>query len=206
MAVAKQIRLKEEADAVAARKAECTKEIDEAHTTINKNQEEYDKQLLTLSSGFLVLSLAFIKDIVPTENAIYRGLLYSSFVVLSTCVLAVLASYQISNIGLSKAKEYWEHQREGDILTPFPYGYAAFIRRWNIVSGLLFVLGIVLSVSFVVINLHQEALVPDKFVKVQEGAQMKTIPSGDWAQKGANVKAPPPPPSPTPKPPTDNKK
>lgn len=181
----KQTRPDKDAD---AHKAECNKEIDDAHATINKNQEEYDKQLLTLSSGFLLLSLAFIKDIVPTKEAICRGLLYSSFIVLSACVLAVLASYQISNIGLSKAKEYWERKRDGDPI-PFPYGYAAAIRLWNIVSGLLFFIGIVLSVSFVVVNLHQEAVMPEKFVKVQEGAQMKTPSSGDVVQKGANIKA-----------------
>jgi len=196
------IQLKWDAANLAARNAECAKERDEAHASINKNQEEYDKQLLTLSSGFLVLSMAFIKDIVPTEHAVDRGLLYTSFIVLSFCVLAVLASYQISNLGLTKAKEWWERRAQSTVDEPFPYGHAKFIRGWNFFTGLLFFVGIVLTVSFVVINLHQEAVMSEKVVRVQEGAQMKTVPSGGWVQKGATVKAPPP----APKPPSGGKK
>jgi hypothetical protein len=204
-AAARQARLKREVEADAAHKAGCTKEIDETHATINKNQEEYDKQLLTLSSGSLLLALAFIKDVVPTDQAIDRWLLYASFVVLTICVLSVLASYQISNAGLSRAKLYWENQRDGDKQMPFPYHRAEMIKRWNFFSGIAFSFGIILAMCFVIINLHQEAILSDQRSRTTDGQQVKIPASGDWAQKGANIKAPPRP-APQPRPPADNKK
>ena len=182
----------------AARILECNAEINECHASTNKNQEEYDKQLLTLSSGLLALSLAFIKDVVPMPQAAHKGLLYSSFVFLTLCVFATLASYQISNLGLAKAKKHWESKRDTDHPTGFPYGLAVFIRIWNVITGMLFTFGIVLTVSFVVTNLHQETALPHNSTELKEGAQIRVPASGDLAQKGANLKAPPKPPPPPP--------
>ena len=85
--LAKQIETQRVTAAAIASKAECEKEVDLAYSTINKNQEEYDKQLLTLSSAFLALSLTFTKDVVPFHSAAHKWLLYSSFVVLSIACL-----------------------------------------------------------------------------------------------------------------------
>lgn len=156
--IAKRIQTKQEAADKAARTAECTKEIDGIYATKNTNQAEYDKQLLTLSSGFLVLSLAFIKDIVHTDQAVHRGLLYASFIVLSVCVLLVLASFQVSNSSLDQAKEWYENRMAGDLATEFPYRAARLIDCFNIFSGIIFMVGIVLAVSFVIINLQREGI------------------------------------------------
>ena len=171
------------------RKAECAKEVDLVYSTINSNQEEYDKQLLTLSSGFLALSLAFIKDVVPFKEALHRGLLYTSYVALSCCVLGVLFSYQISIQGLFKAKAYWEEVSEGKEVE-FPYGFARVIRYFNWATGMMFALGVFLTVSFVISNFRREVQVEKKIVPLQEGQQMKT-PSK--VEKGAHLKAPKPP-------------
>ncbi len=88
--------------------AEIQKEIDDVYATINEDQAEYDKQLLTLSSGFLAVSLAFIKDIVPLKDAELLWILYLSFILLAFCIVSVLFSYQFSIAGLFKAKEYWD--------------------------------------------------------------------------------------------------
>lgn len=173
------------------RKAECIKEVDLVYSTINGNQEEYDKQLLTLSSGFLALSLAFIKDVVPFKEALHRWLLYTSYGALSCCVLGVLLSYQISIQGLFKAKAYWEEVGEGNKQAEFPYGFAKVIRYFNWSTGVLFGLGVLLTVSFVISNLHREVQVENKVVPLQEGQQMKT-PSK--VEKGAHLKAPTPTP------------
>ena len=39
------------------------------------NSEKYDNAILTLSTGILAISLAFIKDIVPLNKALYVFLL-----------------------------------------------------------------------------------------------------------------------------------
>jgi hypothetical protein len=50
-----------------------------------KNAAPYDKAILTLSSGALALSFAFIEDLVLPAHARYNGTLYAS------CSLFVLA-------------------------------------------------------------------------------------------------------------------
>jgi len=137
--------------------AECAKEIDDAHTTINNNQQEYDKQLLVLSSGFLAVSLAFIKDVVPLARALHLWLLYSSFIVLVMCVLLVLFSYQLSNAGHTKVKKYWQALKAGDKKVEYPHGYAKWVTNVNIASGVVFLLGITLTIIFVSLNIHHEA-------------------------------------------------
>ena len=170
------------------RKTECAKEVDLVYSTINSNQEEYDKQLLTLSSGFLALSLAFIKDVVPFKEALHRWMLYTSYGTLTCCVLGVLLSYQISIQGLFKAKTYWEEISDGK--TPdFPYGFAKVIRYFNWSTGVLFATGVFLTVSFVVSNLHTEVRMEKKIVPLQEGQQMKTPAK---VEKGAHLKSPAP--------------
>jgi hypothetical protein len=94
-----------------ARVDECNKEIDDIFERIGDDQSEYDKQLLTLSSGFLAVSLAFIKDVVPLKDAEFLCLLYSSFGLLALCIMVVLFSYQFSISGQLKAKEYWSARR-----------------------------------------------------------------------------------------------
>jgi hypothetical protein len=191
--LARRVELKKAADEKIVDQALCDKEIDEIHATINKNQEEYDKQLLTLSSGFLLLSLAFVKDIVHTDQAIWRGLLYGSFVTLGFCVLLVLASFQVSIFGHDKAKDYWENRKDGDAKLLFPYGFAKKIRLLNIATGVTFMLGIILCMAFVIINLHREATMSNKPI-AKDGLNTRVPAPLDVLQKGANMKVPPPPP------------
>ncbi len=70
--------------------AECMKERDSAFEASNKEQAEYDKQLLTLSAGTLALSLSFIKDVVPLEDAIFLWALYFVWVLLFSCIFRSL--------------------------------------------------------------------------------------------------------------------
>jgi len=159
----------------AAHQAECKEEIGISYTNIVKNQEEYDKQLLTLSAGYLVLSMSFIKDIVHLDQSVSRGLLYASFILLAACTILVLLSYQISNQGQYAAKEYWEDQKGKDRKMAFPYGYAQLIRVMNWGTGILFCAGIVSSVAFVIVNLHHQAAMANQ-VLINATSGPKTIP------------------------------
>jgi hypothetical protein len=157
---------------------EIQKNIDEVYTTINENQAEYDKQLLTLSSGFLAVSLAFIKDVVPLKDAELLWILYLAFVLLALCIVTVLFSYQFSIAGLFRAKEYWDSLLAGNKDAKFPYAFARHIRRVNKVSGILFLLGVSSLVLFVILNVNHEANNP--------------IDRNAVTTNGANIKAPPP--------------
>jgi len=173
-------------------RAEIQKEIDDVYQTINENQAECDKQILTLSSGFLAVALAFIKDVVPLKEAELLWLLYLAFALLVICIFSVLFSYQFSIAGLFKAKEYWDHRLLGKD-TDFPYAYARYIRLVNRISGILFLLGVCSLVLFVILNLNHEANLPSNPATAQDGAYSR-VPSGsETLETGANIKLPPPP-------------
>lgn len=168
---------------------ECKKEIDEIFKTINSDQAEYDKQLLTLSSGFLAVSLAFIKDVVPLQDACALPLLYTSFILLGMCIMLVLFSYQFSISGHLKAKEYWEKKQAG-ANDPFPYRHADLVKRLNRISGFLFGFGVSSVVLFVILNLHHEAAMQTNRGIAQDGALMKTPSNKGSEERGSLIKAP----------------
>jgi hypothetical protein len=58
------------------------------------SSDEFDKSLLTFSSGALGLSLAFIKDIVPLNQAGWLPWLYFSWVSFAACIAVTIASFQ----------------------------------------------------------------------------------------------------------------
>jgi hypothetical protein len=67
-----------------------------ARQNIRDSTSDFDKNLLALSSGALGISLGFIKDIVPLEQAIWLSLLYWSWFLFASCILATLSSFQFS--------------------------------------------------------------------------------------------------------------
>lgn len=174
----------------------CEKQIDEIFKTINSDQAEYDKQLLTLSSGFLAVSLAFIKDVVPLKDAAFLALLYISFCSLAACIMLVLFSYQYSISGNFKAKAYWEERRDGNLKIKFPMKHAENIKRINRLSGFLFGAGVLLLVLFVIINLHQEVKVSATNRGIaNDGALLRVPPSNQGEERGSHIKVPTAPPT-----------
>ena len=171
---------------------EFKKEIDDTYATINRDQGEYDRQLLTLSSGFLAVSLAFIKDVVPLKDAEFLPILYTAFILLGCCIMLVLFSYQFSISGHLKAKEYWDNRLAGNESAAFPLRHAKFVKLVNWIPGILFGLGVSLLVTFVILNLHHEAQMSNiRKTIAQDGAYMKTPSPGEKVEKGAHIKVPP---------------
>jgi hypothetical protein len=169
------------------------KEIDDAYKEINANQAEYDKQILTLASGFLALTLVFLKDIVPMRIAAHHWLLYTSWGVLTACIICVLFSYQFSISALFGAMDYWGKRVDPNATPEFPAGHAAWVKGINILSGLLFVGGVILAVAFAITNLNRQqekAVSPDATTTVQSGKPTPPTQPGSYPK----VPTPPPPP------------
>jgi hypothetical protein len=166
-------------------KAKCEKERDDAFESINKSQEEFDKQLLTLSTGLLAVMLAFVKDVVPLNQEIYLPLLYISGSLLGLCILSVLLSFRISVMGHFRAMNYWEGQMFGQD-RKFPYGYARVVRCFNEISGGLFFVGVVCCLLFVGFNLHHGVQMGRD--QLNEGREIK--PPSDLEKRGQNIKVP----------------
>jgi hypothetical protein len=196
--------------------AECAKERDSAYETLNHDQAEYDKQLLTLSAGFLVLSLAFIKDVVPLNHAAHLWALYLAFILIGTCVCLVLFSYQYSIHAHLSVGSYWQHRSHvphGGKQTGrkrFQVGLRRLFRRikrdekrtrrLNLLSGGLFLVGVFFLVGFVISNISRQALMSSSErkpevppVHIEQPAHRNDSPK-PMPPQGGIVKVPPPPP------------
>jgi hypothetical protein len=60
---------------------------------LQKAHEDFDKTVLTLSGGALVVSITFVKDIVGPGSVIHKGLLMLSWFCWGISVTSVLISY-----------------------------------------------------------------------------------------------------------------
>src|SRR6266576_3941345 len=69
---------------------------DKAWEDIKSGTENFDKYMLTFSSGALGLSLAFIKDAVPLKTAVWITSLVGSWIAFVLCILATLLSFRLS--------------------------------------------------------------------------------------------------------------
>lgn len=188
------------------------------------NSEAYDKAVLANASGGLGLSLAFIKDVVPFATATHIWSLKLSWLLLTAAIFAVMASFQLSQRGLS-----WERARtlrvceakDGEEVE----SAESEVNRWNQATvwtnraaGALFVLGVIVTMAFVWINVHppespvahsaetgraQEVPMTDS----RRGTTTRGIPTGDAASAPTfqrpspkpTAPAPTPPPKPAPK-------
>ena len=151
---------------------ECERERDDAFETLNKDQAEYDKQLLALSSAFLGVSLAFIKDVVPLKDAVHLWEFDVALGCLLGCVCLVLLTFQYSIHSHLQLARYWEKkgkslQAADDEKTKINNELeelrlrlsrkGIWIKRLNWVSGVLFGLGVIFLVAFVLVNMHRAA-------------------------------------------------
>ncbi len=176
----------------------CKAESDEAYKTILKNQEEYDKQLLTLSTGLLAVVIAFLKDVVHLDSSVYLIFLYLGLLCLGWTICCVISSFQVSIRALESVRDYFKKRYEGNTDYPFPEYLIKRVRTINIVGGISFIAGVALIIFFIITNLVHQSRPKDQTMKptsLQEGAPIKTpLHSGD-GQRGSTLKLPIQPPT-----------
>jgi hypothetical protein len=159
------------------------------------NSEAYDKAILTLSSGFLALSLTFIKDIVPRAQLSHTWLLYLSWGTLAAAILCTVVSFRVSNAAieaqLHRAHRYFI-ERDEDAFKKTPL--AKLVEGLNVSSGLAFIVGVVLTAVFVISNFTGASFMTNKpqgggRTQIHEGhvvPPMQKI-TGDLVKKGQPV-------------------
>ena len=112
-----------------------------------KSQEQYDKTLLTLSTGALGLSFAFIIDIVNISSATNINYLTGSWICLTLSILCILISFLSAKHALDKAIEA---EDSGEV-------YESSIDRLtsilNWMSAAFFVNGLIFLTVFIKLNL-----------------------------------------------------
>jgi len=120
--------------------------------------EEYDKAILTLSSGFLALSIAFVKDVVPLTHVIWMPALIASWVLFAVSVLSTLISFVVSQHAYDVQKQnlddYFLHNIEDACHRPNQLTTAT--TALNYLSGLCFIAAVVLTIVFASANFKNE--------------------------------------------------
>ena len=120
------------------------------------SSENFDKSVLTLSSGGLAVSLGFLKDFLPIDQSAWSWTLYASWTALTVATVVTMLSFLAS----AKAQEYQQEagqtyylQRDESKLALNPWDRVVI---WmNRVAGFGFVSGVILTTLFVSINLER---------------------------------------------------
>jgi hypothetical protein len=117
-----------------------------------KAQEDYDKNLLTLSGGALGISFAFVKDFISDNVIVLPTLLFFSWISWGMSIVGVLFSFYFSMRAIRKSIDQVD---KGVIYSSQPGGgYSKITSILNLLSGLFFITGIVLIAVFVLNNLR----------------------------------------------------
>lgn len=114
------------------------------------NYENLDKAVLSLSSGALVLSMAFFKDVVPLEQVVQIKLLFVSWILLGLTISANLISFWVSQ----KAHDVRLDEIDGPKITVND-SYSLWTERLNRLGIILFLAAIGCSIVFVIVNVSE---------------------------------------------------
>jgi hypothetical protein len=116
-----------------------------------KSQEDFDKTLLTLSSGGLGLSLFFLKDIVGGKVIERSCYLLSGWAFLAISLGLVLLGFFLSRRALRKSIDQIDR---GTIYIERPGGMWTIVVEWlNVLGGVFFLAGIGCIIWFAVGNI-----------------------------------------------------
>lgn len=156
------------------------------------NSEKYDNAILTLSTGVLAISLAFIKDIVPLANSQYVVLLIISWCAFGASIVSTLVSFALSQVAIKRQldyaeKYYLEEKEEYLSKKNCPAILTEFV---NYASGILFIAGIATTICFVSINIKGGiSMTKDTNKPITEGATVPNLQKVKkvTVQKGATI-------------------
>lgn len=171
------------------------------------NSENYDKAILAYASGGLGISLAFIKDVVPLSSASWLLLLELSWFCWVLAIVVVLISFQTSQLGIRRhlemVKKYYIDDDDSALDEKnFP---AKLTDIANVTSGVLFLCGVMLTTTFVGINLREGNMTKQSDGRQERGMGMDGALLPKVQQKVA-VPVQKPAPKPAPAPPSDKTK
>ncbi len=118
-----------------------------------KNQEDLDKALLSLSAGALGISFAFLKDIVGPGPVSAMGIVVSAWACWIISLTCVILSYYGSSFVLRREISIHDSGKPRDRGLEL---FRVITLGFNSLAGLLFVGGVVLMMAFVYVNFPQK--------------------------------------------------
>ncbi len=117
---------------------------------------DFDKSILTLSSGLLAVSVAFVSGIVPPDKMSCAYILIVSWGLFGLSILLTLSSFVTSQQAhkhqTSEIDIYLSSEARVEFL-PGPNPWSRGTEVLNIVSGCAFFLAVLLMILFAAINL-----------------------------------------------------
>lgn len=143
------------------------------------SSENFDKSILTLSSGGLAVSLGFLKDFLPIDQSAWSWTLYTSWFALTMAtvvtMLSFLASARAQEYQQSAAQAYYLEQ-DSSKLGGNPWDKVVI---WmNRAAGVGFISGVILTTLFVSINLERaHAMKSSRQGTTQSPTAMQTMQS-----------------------------
>jgi hypothetical protein len=132
---------------------------DKVWEDIKSSTENFDKYMLTFSSGALALSLGFIKDVVPLKCAVWIASLEASWILFAACILTTLISFQFSIKALEDTipalnEYYLKGNQEALNAHMKSWWYKAIC--WCTVGQItFFTLGVIFTMTFVIVNVRE---------------------------------------------------
>jgi len=121
--------------------------------------ENFDKYLITFSTGALALSLSFIKDIVPIKDAVWIPLLIVSWCFFIAATLVTLISFRISIRALEKMSPVLDDFYLNGKVDAFNKHLESWWTKavdWSAYAGIFFfVVGLICTMIFVSENLSR---------------------------------------------------
>ncbi|GEM_PF-1878763 len=139
-----------DSEAMKARQKAYEDYVKENLPSFRSSFENFDKALLSLSSGALVLSLTFIKDIVPLPYLKIIWVLGLSWLAYLWAIISVLQSLRVAPKSHEErfeyAYEYFVNNRDEFYNKVGPKQKS--LNRWNANSWMAFLIGLILTVIF----------------------------------------------------------
>lgn len=118
--------------------------------------ENTDKAILTLSAGALALSMTFLKDIVPLKDVIDLPIIIIAWCSFGSSIACVLISQYESRRAIDVQQQRLESHIAMDYENAgLPNQHAERTKYLNMVSGVLFVTGLVLTIVFTSFNVKR---------------------------------------------------
>jgi hypothetical protein len=126
---------------------------DKIEDAINESQSDFEKNLVYLSAGALVLSMGFLEKIISFDKASNKWIVIVSWGILASTLLLNLASHLISVGNSTKAREEMDMGMEYNKLIERISCRNKLMRTINWISYVLFAFGVISVVVFCAINL-----------------------------------------------------
>ena len=129
--------------------------------------EDFDKTIITLASGALAVSLAFMKDIVGADPVHWRICLQIAWLLLTLSLGLVLISFWCSHKALRRALADFDADCSDDplfgkkVVVDKRNAWAVATQRLNVIGMTCLILGIGFMLTFASVNLggHREPIV-----------------------------------------------